>query len=141
VGRLVELAAPNDSLDGTKMYATLASSHKMGTCVMTSIGEMSPAMIQILHSHREPGTDNMKIIIMSKKSPSLSINPQQYTGCILDAIPLLTLSDSFDNFLDTTADAFVLCSYSNTNHQHTTNHQPMITMMALSNAPYPSWST
>jgi hypothetical protein len=44
VGRFVIPAAPNCSFECTKMYCTPASSHKIGTCVMTSIGDISPAM-------------------------------------------------------------------------------------------------
>ena len=33
------------------MYGMAFSSHSTGMCVMTSIGEMSPAMMQILRTH------------------------------------------------------------------------------------------
>ena len=46
VGRLVRLAAPSSSFDGTYTYGIDASSHRIGTCAITSIGEMSPAMKQ-----------------------------------------------------------------------------------------------
>jgi hypothetical protein len=50
VGRLVSPAAPRCCLDGTYTYGTPASSHATGMCAITSIGEMSPAMITILQN-------------------------------------------------------------------------------------------
>jgi hypothetical protein len=47
VGRLVHAAAPRSCFDGTYTYGTFFSSQKMGTCDITSIGEMSPAITQI----------------------------------------------------------------------------------------------
>mmetsp|Transcript_25047 Transcript_25047/g.58379 ORF Transcript_25047/g.58379 Transcript_25047/m.58379 type:complete len:210 (-) Transcript_25047:2-631(-) len=46
VGRLVIEAVPSSSLEGTYTYGTVFSSQRIGTCAMTSMGEMSPAITQ-----------------------------------------------------------------------------------------------
>ena len=48
VGRLVPHAPPIASLEGTKVYAMLASSHNTGRWLSTSMGEISAAMMTIL---------------------------------------------------------------------------------------------
>jgi hypothetical protein len=48
VGRFVELACPNSSLEGTKTYGICASSLSTGRCEMMSIGLISPARIRRL---------------------------------------------------------------------------------------------
>jgi len=47
VGRLVVAASPRSCFEGTKIYGTSCSSQRIGTCVITSIGDMSPAIMQI----------------------------------------------------------------------------------------------
>eukprot|EP01018_Ginkgo_biloba_P011592 Gb_26390 [translate_table: standard] len=44
VGLLVAPAPARSSFDGTYIYGISASSHRIGTCVITSIGEMFPAI-------------------------------------------------------------------------------------------------
>lgn len=52
VGLFVLLERPRVSLLGTKIYGMLASSQRTGKWVITSIGEMSPAMTKTLENIR-----------------------------------------------------------------------------------------
>jgi hypothetical protein len=48
------------SLDGTYTYGMSASSHRTGTWVMTSIGDMFPAITHTLHKQKQKNIKNLE---------------------------------------------------------------------------------
>lgn len=55
VGRLVPAAAPSSALPLTNRYGTPTSSHRMGMCDSTSMGEMSAASTVRLRREQSGG--------------------------------------------------------------------------------------
>jgi hypothetical protein len=112
-GQRIELGhAPRSSFDGTKMYGMLASSHRMGMCVMTSIGEMLPAIMHRLCAWGIEQTNE-------EKSDTNSSGQEKYASITAQArlqvernykhgIPLFVLPQRLDNLLHASSDGLVL---------------------------------